>query len=224
MLATQLDRLTDVPRWRVATWDDYLRYRDDTTAERTRLFFTGKYLLVIMGGEGINHSKGCDLFTLIIGLWFIRFHDRPAESLGGCLLEKAPLRAAAPDIVLYIGENVPKWREGEARRIDLLQWRVPDLVGEISDTTLASDLDEKKKIYADLGIPEYWVIDLRGTRIFAFYLQDGTYQQIEESLALPGLEIALLEQTLQRSAQDTNITAANWFNERIGALAEEKKP
>jgi Uma2 family endonuclease len=221
MLLTQLDRPTDFPQWQAATWQDYLRYRDDSTAERMRLFFTGKYLLVIMGGEGINHSKVSDLFTLIIGFWFINFDDRVAESLGRCLLEKAPDRAAAPDIVLYIGENIPQWQAGEARRIDLNQWRVPDLVGEIADTTLASDLDQKKRIYADLGIPEYWVIDVKGLRIFAFCLgSDGIYQQSSQSVALTGLSIAILEETLQKLAIGTNISAANWFLQAIEELGE----
>ncbi|MEG3439755.1 Uma2 family endonuclease [Pannus brasiliensis CCIBt3594] len=222
MLLTASDRSTDFPRWRSATWEDYLRYRDDPKPERTRLFFTGKFLLVIMGGEGINHSKVNDLFIAILFYWFSRFPDRSAESLGRCLLEKAPDRAAAPDLVLYIGEDVPRWTDGEPRRIDLNRWRAPDLVGEISDTTLASDLDEKKQIYAAMGIPEYWVIDVRGLRVFAFRLQEeGTYRQCEGSSVLTGLPIALLERTLEQLSGGTNISAANWFNRQIDRLGQD---
>jgi Uma2 family endonuclease len=142
-----------IPQWQPATWKDYLRYRDDSTSERMRLFFNGNYLLVDMGSEGINHARVSDLFTLLFYIWFSRFAEQTADSLGRCLLEKPNKRAASPDLVLYIGEGVPQWQEGEPRRIDLTQWRVPDLVGEISDTTLATDLDEKKKLYADLEIP-----------------------------------------------------------------------
>lgn len=224
MLLTAFDRSTDFPRWRPATWEDYLRYRDAPEPDRIRLFFTGKYLLVIMGSEGINHSKVNDLFIAILFYWFSRFPDRVAESLGRCLLEKAPDRAAAPDLVLYIGENVPRWTEGEPRRIDLNQWRAPDLVGEISDTTLASDLDEKKKIYAAMGIAEYWVIDVRGLRVFAFRLQEeGTYRQCEESSVLTGLPIALLERTLEQLSGGTNISAANWFNRQIDRLGQDNE-
>jgi Uma2 family endonuclease len=69
--------------------------------------------------------------------------------------EKPNTKAGTPDLVLYWGEDYPRWQPGESRRIDLNQWRVPNLVGEISDTTLATDLDEKKQLYADLEIPEY---------------------------------------------------------------------
>jgi Uma2 family endonuclease len=204
------------PQWQVATWEDYVTYRDQPHSERVRLFFNGTHLLIDMGNEGINHSKVSDLLTLLFGFWFTFQDQQTAESLGRCLLEKHQMRAVAPDLVLYIGENIPQWQEGEPRRIDLNQWRVPDLVGEISDTTLATDLDEKKKLYADLEIPEYWVIDVKGKQVFAFRLQtDKTYQQITNSIALKDLPIVLLEETLQQLSQGTNISAANWFRNAI---------
>jgi Uma2 family endonuclease len=211
-----------IPQWHPATWKDYLRYRDDSTSERMRLFFNGNYLLVDIGSEGINHARVSDLFTLLFGFWFSQFIAQTAESLGRCLLEKPNKRAASPDLVLYISEGVPQWQAGEPRRIDLTQWRVPDLVGEISDTTLATDLDEKKKLYADLEIPEYWVIDVLGRRAIAFRLQsDGKYQQCVYSVALNGLPIPLLDQTLERLSEGTNISAASWFAQQIANLTIE---
>lgn len=137
-------------------------------------------------------------------------------------MEKPKKRAASPDIVLYIGEEIPQGQEGEFRRIDLNQWRVPDLVGEVSDTTLATDLDEKKQLYSDLEIPEYWVIDVLGKRVLAFRLQpDKRYQQVAQSIALEGLPIALLEQTLEHLSTGTNISAASWFAQQITNLSAE---
>ncbi len=128
---------------------------------------------------------------------------------------KSRTNAASPDIVLYIGEGIPQWHQGEPRRIDLNQWRVPDLVGEVSDTTLATDLDENKQLYAELEIPEYWVIDVQGKRVFAFRLQEDRYQQCTYSLALDKLPISLIEQTLERLSEGTNISAASWFAQQI---------
>lgn len=220
--ASQTALSTSAPKWELATWEDYLRYRDDPNPEIVRLFFNGNYLFVDMGNEGINHASVARLFAMLFAFWFTHFSDRTASDLGGCLIEKPKKRAASPDLVLYIGEGVPQWQPGESRYIDLNKWRVPDLVGEISDTTLATDLDEKKKIYADLEIPEYWVIDVLGRRVIAFRLQsDGIYQQIYQSVALHNLPIALLEQTLQRLTEGTNISAANWFNQQIGNLNVE---
>lgn len=219
LIATQTARFTAIPQWQRATWEDYLAYRDNPTPERVRLFFNGNYLFVDMGSEGINHASFSNLFAMLFFIWFSRFPKQTASSLGRCLIEKQNLRAASPDLVLYIGESVPQWQPGELRRIDLNQWRVPDLVGEISDTTLATDLDEKKQLYAELKIPEYWVIDVQGKRVFAFRLQsDGKYQQCDYSVALDKLPISLLAQTLERLSEVTNISAASWFGQQIANL------
>ncbi len=209
--------------WKPATWEDYLVYRDDRTNNRMRLFFHINRLLVIdMGWEGINHATINELFSTL----FIQKNKKKPEqifsSLGGCLLEKAPKQSGAPDLVLYLGDDYPRWQEGEPRRIDLNRWRVPNLIGEVSDTTLATDLDEKKKLYADMGIPEYWVIDVQGLRVFAFQLlSNGTYQQCDTSLALEGLSITLLEQTLALLKEGTNGSAAAWFAQQIANLKAE---
>ncbi|GET40950.1 Uma2 family endonuclease [Microseira wollei] len=189
----QIATSTSLPKWEPATWEDYLRYRDDPTLEKVRLFFNQNYLFVDMGNEGINHASIARLFAMLFYIWFTCFPEQTASDLGGVLLEKPNTQAASPDIVLYIGEGVPQWKPGESRYINLNQWRVPDLVCEVGDTTLSSDLDEQKKLYANLGVPEYWVIDVRGKRVFAFRLQsDGTYKLCTESVALKGLPISFL--------------------------------
>ncbi|MCY7407143.1 MAG: Uma2 family endonuclease [Alkalinema sp. CAN_BIN05] len=211
------------PIWQAATWADYENCRDDRNApERLRLFFHDGFLLVtMMGWEGIKHAEVGDLFVMLFAFWFNFHPEQTAKSLGGCLMEKSGKQAAAPDLVLYLGDNAPTWNKGEPRRIDLDKWAVPDLVGEVSDTTLASDLDEKKRLYEALGVPEYWVIDVKGRQVLAFQLQsNGKYQICETSAALAGLPIALLEQTLDQLAESTNITAAAWFMQTISQLIE----
>jgi Uma2 family endonuclease len=203
-----------------ASWEDYKRYRDDPNApERLRLFFNAGYLKVkLMGWEGIGHSEVNHLFTMLIGCWFMAHPEQIAQSLGGCLMEKPNTQAAAPDLMLYVGTGAPQWSKGESRRIDLLKWRVPDLVGEVADTTLAIDLDQMKQLYAALGISEYWVIDVKGKQVLAFRLTDGIYQQCETSGVLAGLPIALLEETLDRLSEGTNISAASWFVQAISRI------
>ena len=203
-------------QWQQATWDDYVALRDDDQSDRCKLFFDNQQLWVEMGAEGINHAKFGDLFAMILLVCAMKFPDIKLSTFGGCQMEKKGRRAAAPDIVLYVGDDAPIWKAGQSRFIDLAQWRSPDLVGEISDTTLAIDLDEKKRLYADLGISEYWVIDVRACRIFAFRLDEkGIYQQCEVSQVLPNLAIALLEQTMELLDTKTNTKAAIWFSQQI---------
>jgi Uma2 family endonuclease len=210
-------------QWTTATWEDYLVVRDDSKNYNIGLFFNCDPLLVIdMGKEGINHASINNLFTMLFAFWFSQTPGLIFNSLGGCLLEKPKKQAASPDLRLYRGSEYPSWQTGERRYINLEQWRVPDLVGEISDTTLTIDLNEEKYLYADLGIPEYWVIDVKGLRVFAFGLQsNGKYQECETSLALSGLPISLLNQTLERLNAETNGSAAIWFAQQIASLKTE---
>jgi Uma2 family endonuclease len=212
---------TDWPTdWHRASWEDYERHRDNPKApDRLRLFFNDGFLKVnAMGWEGISHAQVRDLFVMLLAFWFARHPELVAQSMGGCLMEKPKMQAAAPDLMLYVGPDSPTWSKGKPRRINLSQWRVPDLVGEVADTTLAIDLDEMKQLYAGLGIPEYWVIDVKGKRVLAFQLVDGKYQQCETSGVLAGLPIDLLEEALEQFSQGTNISAANWFMGAIGKL------
>ncbi len=210
---------SSIAHWQPATWQDYLNYRDNPELQTVsyRLFFNINQLLITdMGGEGINHSSFNNLLTIILGLWLIQLPQQKYKLLGGCLLEKPKIRAASPDLVLYLGEGFPVWQEGESRYIDLNQWRVPDLVGEIFDTTLATDLDEKKQLYADLKISEYWVISVRAKQVLMFILQEnGRYLESDISQALTGLKVELLNQTLDQLDQGETGQATRWFNQQI---------
>jgi Uma2 family endonuclease len=207
-----------IDRHSSATWEDYLHRVENPQSELERVFFHGGVIWIEdIGNEGINHARSSKLFTMILGNWFINKGKSKFDLLGGCGIEKSPCQAAAPDEILYIDRNFPQDRSGESRRIDLNEWRIPDLVIEIADNTLGSDLDEKKQLYLSLGVPEYWVVDVRGKRVLTFRLVDGKYQEYLESVALAGLPIELLDRTLERM-DDDNGNVAMWFAAQIKNL------
>jgi Uma2 family endonuclease len=201
---------------RNATWEDYVAIRDSVEIDWKKIAFHKGWLWVDMGYEGPNHASFSDLMTIIFGFWAFLHPDVALQSYGRCLIDRPKTHACSPDLVLYKGENIPRWQPGEPRRIALTHHRLPDLVGEIADTTLSLDLDEQKQLYASLGIAEYWVIDVKGARLFAFGLTaTGDYEAIAASNVLDGLSIALLEQTLERLSQETNTAAANWLMQQL---------
>lgn len=206
--------------WQKATWDEYVQVRDHyQSAEdsRVKLFFNDGALLVDdMGWEGINHAMVRELLGYIFLLWFAQQKQPKATSLGGCLFEKDGQGAGSPDLIVYIGDEYPRWTEGETRKIDLNRWRVPDLVGEVSDTTFAIDLDSKKRLYASLGIAEYWVIDVKGSQVTFFRLdEEGCYRETSVSSALLGLADSLLETALWKLQDSTNMEVAAWFQQQL---------
>jgi Uma2 family endonuclease len=75
---------------------------------------------------------------------------------------------------------------------------VPLLI-EVSDTTLHYDLGKKARLYAKHGVPEYWVVDLVGSRVWRHRTPSGTgyseRTEIAGAIDLPGElgEISLAE-------------------------------
>lgn len=199
-----------------ATWQDYIAVRDSADSNWRKISYYQGWLWADMGKEGPNHVSFSDLMTAIFFVWAFLNPNIELQSYGRCLIEKPQTQSCAPDLVLYKGEAIPRWQPGEPRRISTLRHRLPDLVGEIEDTTLTLDLDEQKQIYASLAIPEYWVIDVKGVRLFAFGLSEfGTYEPIQTSQILTGLSIELVEQALEQLSQGTNTAAANWFMQQL---------
>ncbi|NJK35755.1 MAG: Uma2 family endonuclease [Oscillatoriales cyanobacterium SM2_2_1] len=221
-VAFEKDRNLLYRQWHPATWQDYEKLRDAPSPDRVQLFFFDNQLLAEnMGGKSLLHSEARELLSLILGLWLMRHPEINSKILGGCLMEKVGKQAVAPDIALYLGDNLPRYREGESRRINLDRDRVPDLVVEVADTTLDSDLDEKKHLYAELNVPEYWVIDAKGAQAFIFLFQAGRYLRSESSRLLPGFTDALLSRAIEQMKAGANISAVLWFNEQLSLSLEE---
>jgi len=70
----------------------------------------------------------------------------------------------------------------------------PELVVEISDTSLKLDLNAKKRVYEEAGALEYLVFDVQHLIFFWFILRDGRFETlapdpdgIYRSTAFPGL-------------------------------------
>jgi Uma2 family endonuclease len=211
-------------QWQTATWQDYERLRDDPSLERVQLFYYNHQLLVEnMGWEGILHSEVRELLGLILGLWLMQHPEIKSKILGSCLMEKVGQQAAAPDILVYLGENLPQYQKGKSRRINLDRERSPDLVIEIADTTLDSDLDQKKHLYAILGITEYWVIDAQGGQVFIFILSNQEYYRSEVSKLISGFTSALLSEAINQMKVGSNISAASWFNQQLSQFLSKEE-
>ena len=103
-------------------------------------------------------------------------------------------RAPEPDLVI-VREGRPgilegRWVEG-----------APDIAIEILSTDRRRDLVRKRQIYAEAGVPEYWLIDPRDDTVTQLELKDGEYVERAVLSAddvlitplLPGLSIPLAD-------------------------------
>ena len=76
------------------------------------------------------------------------------------------------------------------------------LIIEVADSTLQKDKQYKSQLYAQAGIPEYWVINLKQHQVIVYrQLQDSTYQTeqtLEASDKIQPLEFPNLTVDLKR--------------------------
>ena len=78
---------------------------------------------------------------------------------------------------------------------------IPDIVIEILSTNRSRDLVRKRQLYAEAGVPEYWIFDPRNDTVLPLELRDGEYVErgvlsVGDTLTtplLPGLAIPLAD-------------------------------
>ena len=105
-----------------------------------------------------------------------RLYDRFVEALAGraSVYKEDPLRLSTldsepePDVLVQSNPDVDAYGT-EATR--------PLLVVEVAEASVRYDLGEKAALYAEAGIPEYWVVNLVSRVLEVFREpQDGTYR------------------------------------------------
>jgi Uma2 family endonuclease len=102
------------------------------------------------------------------------------------------------------------------RVVDLDRYPVPDLVIEISDTSLSDDKGEKRIQYESLGIAEYWIVDVQNLQIIAWAIApDRSSRRIEVSQVLTGLKLNTLIEALRRSRQENQSVVGAWLMEQF---------
>lgn len=110
------------------------------------------------------------------------------KTMGSTTLDIESLaRSAEPDTAYYI-QNQPLVA---GRDIDLEKDPPPDLVVEVDITHPDAD---KLRLYAGMGIPEFWRYDGAIWRIYS--LQDGDYLELEMSPTFPKVSKAKLYEFL----------------------------
>jgi len=95
-------------------------------------------------------------------------------------------KAVAPDVIIAFDVNVKQIIDSGSYHL-WVEGKPPEFVMEIgSDKTARRDLDEKRDIYARIGVGEYWLFDPPDGKRYGFILKglrlvDGEYVEIPMS-------------------------------------------
>jgi Uma2 family endonuclease len=210
LLQTQIPLNT----WLAAPWDEFVNLADAPTAAKLKSYYYNGRMRFEPMSTGSDHSKDHTIIILSIGL-FATLQSIPLNGHDGCSYRKTGFDEFQPDASYYIGEAADAIPWG-TRVVDLDIYPLPNLVIEISDTSLADDLGEKRLQYEDLGIAEYWIVNVQAMQILAFAVApDRSIRHIRESQVLPGLKLEVLEQALQRSREENQSATTAWLMEQL---------
>lgn len=213
---TELQIKLPTDTWVDCTWDEFIQTIEDPRLEKAKCYYHNQQLRIEMSPVGSDHADDNGIIVILVNLFGIAT-GIPMRLRVNCSYRKPGVREAQPDASYYIGERVGLAPTGSSV-VDLDSNAPPDLAIEIADTSLADDLGQKRILYEDLAVAEYWVVDVKKARITAFkIIADGGSQRISESSVLPGLRISLLEEALQRSRQMDNTSVGAWFLATIQA-------
>ncbi len=211
---TQTRIITPLDTWLTAPWQEFVKIADaPDSAKLKSYYYNGKMRFEPMS-TGSDHSKDHMTIIMSVGL-FASLRNIPINGRDCCSYRKKGYTEFQPDASYYIGEKADAIPWG-TRIIDLDQYPLPDLVIEISDTSIADDLGAKRLQYEDMGIAEYWIVNVQTMQIFGFANgSDGSIRRIRESLILAGMKLEILEQALQRSRQENQSATTGWLIEQF---------
>ena len=169
------------------TYDDLLAMPDD--GNRYELIF----------GEIVMSPAPATKHQHVLGQLYLRFSNHLKRcGLGVVFLPPYDVRFSIHSVVQPDLLVVRRERAAIVTKRNV--YGSPDLVVEIlSPSNRMQDLTTKAVLYADFGVPEYWIVDPETDRITINVLRDGQYAALQgrgglvRSEILPGLKVRVAD-------------------------------
>jgi Uma2 family endonuclease len=205
----QLQEKLSTNTWVKADWDTYVNTIESPDREKNRGYYYNGYMRIEDMPTGADHASDNGLIYLAITL-FCMAKGIPIQGLIGCSYRKVEVRECQPDISFYIDDIAHLAPKGKSV-VNLDEQATPNLVVEISNTTINDDLGAKRLLYEEMGVSEYWIVDVQNTLIYAFEIIDRGSKRIDISLVLPNLSIAIITEALNRSKETDQAQVGQWL-------------
>lgn len=207
--------------WVSATWDEYLEKIENPIHDKAKGYYYNSEYRIEMTPIGNDHSRDHAVINHAIYL-FATFNNIALNIQDNCSYRKPKVFEIQPDLSCYVGDNANIIPYGTGI-VDLDRYPAPDLVIEVSNTSLSDDLGNKRLLYEDLGVKEYWIVDVQNVRVMAFKIISSGSQRIRQSEVLSGLIISILTEALQRSRNSNHTEVGAWLLQQFQEKNKELK-
>lgn len=159
------------------TLEEYLTY-DDGTDNRYELV-NGELVMVPL--PTADHSDEIDLLLEVFRAEISQQKiPRIAKRDVGVYIGKSPKTgrdySRTPDVCILLSED---WAKLKAEKRAAVLRTVPLMVVEVVSTNRKDDYVDKLQEYQRLGIPEYWIVNLRDSKVSVLLLNDERYHTRE---------------------------------------------
>ena len=211
MTSLQVKPRTD--SWVLATWDDYINQLNDPIYQQAKGYYYKGHMRIEMSPVSFDHGQDHVIIIFAVNL-FVALKQIPATGLDTTTFRKIGVRECQPDVAYYFGKNARAIPSGTGI-VNLDQYPAPNLVIEIARSSLLDDLGTKRSLYEELGVNEYWVVDVQKAQLLAYSMTNQGSQRIQVSQVLPGLEVGVLEEALQCSRQTNQAEVGAWLLSRF---------
>lgn len=203
----QQNFITDT--WVKTTWEEFLQLAYAPAYQNGRAYHYNGKTRIEMTPIGWNHAEDNSIISTLVIL-FCAIKQIPAKELTNCSFRKAGVREAQPDIAFYLNTlNYLPPRSNSP--VDLDRYSPPNLVIEIASSSLEDDLGEKRLLYEQMNIQEYWVVAVSRGEITIFSIADGGSKVVQSSQVLPGLTVIFIQEVLKRSLSEDHSAVTRWF-------------
>jgi Uma2 family endonuclease len=145
------------------TWDDFIALDEDDLRE----LIDGE--LVEIEVNTLTHEQAVSELVVSLGLW-ARAHGGSVIA-SGYKVRISDRRGVMPDVQFFRDGNRPARDQDKGLTVGQ-----PNLVVEvISESSRRFDRVKKLRWYAQLGVPEYWIVDPEEKTLERLVLRDGAY-------------------------------------------------
>ncbi|BAQ61251.1 hypothetical protein GM3708_1657 [Geminocystis sp. NIES-3708] len=199
--------------WIDASWDEFIQLTKNLDYEKGKFYYYKGKLRIEVSPLGNDHASDHSIINSAINL-YVALKGINLNAKDNCSYRKIGYQEAQPDLSYYIGENVDAIPYG-TNIIELDVFLPPTLVVEIANTSLADDQGEKRLLYEQLGIKEYWIVNVKKGEIIAFKMENEGSYRIRESQVLSNLKLSILEEALKMTRQTNHSKVVAWLLEKF---------
>lgn len=199
--------------WEAIPWQDFMALSKTVPEQKASFYYENGWMRIEMSPVGFRHGRSNSIISNVITL-FATFKNIPVIALTNASFRKSGIREFQPDAAFYIGKN-PNIPPDTDSPINLNRYDSPSLVIEIASSSLNDDLGRKRLMYERSQVREYWVVDVNELDVIAFTIADGRSGEVQVSEVLPGLEMAVVEEALNRSQNEEDGAINRWLIEKF---------